>query len=109
MTPATASVAAGATQQFSAVGRMSDNSTTAVTVTWSATGGSDLDVGLYTAGTHRRQLPGDRGAAGGDEGGHECGDGHDRGPAAAGGGADGPDVVAGGERAGAERERRMRG
>ncbi len=34
LTPATASVAAGATQQFTAVGRMSDGSTATVTVTW---------------------------------------------------------------------------
>ena len=51
VTPATASVAAGATQQFSAVGRMSDNSTASVTVTWSATGGTVSTGGLYTAGT----------------------------------------------------------
>ena len=51
VTPATATVAAGATQQFSAVGRMSDNSTSSVTVTWSATGGTITTGGLYTAGS----------------------------------------------------------
>ena len=51
VTPASASVATGATQQFSALGRMSDNSTSSVTVTWSATGGAITPGGLYTAGT----------------------------------------------------------
>ena len=51
VTPASASVATGATQQFSALGRMSDNSTSSVTVTWSATGGAITTGGLYTAGT----------------------------------------------------------
>ena len=51
LTPATVSLGAGATQQFSAVGRMSDNSTSAVSVTWSATGGTVSSSGLYTAGS----------------------------------------------------------
>ena len=50
VSPTTATVAAGATQQFSALGRMSDNSTASVTVTWSATGGTITTGGLYTAG-----------------------------------------------------------
>ncbi len=50
VTPATATVAAGATQQFSAIGRMSDGSTSSVAVTWSATGGTVSGTGLYTAG-----------------------------------------------------------
>jgi hypothetical protein len=51
VTPATASVTAGGTQQFTAIGRNSDNSTSAVTVTWSATGGAITSAGLYTAGS----------------------------------------------------------
>ena len=51
VTPATVSLAARATQQFTAVGKMSDGSTTAVTVTWSATGGTVSTSGLYKAGT----------------------------------------------------------
>ena len=51
LTPSTASLAAGATQQFSASGRMSDNSTSTVAVNYSATGGSITTGGLYTAGT----------------------------------------------------------
>ncbi|MFN8652031.1 MAG: hypothetical protein U0133_09040 [Gemmatimonadales bacterium] len=51
VTPATATVAVGATQQFSASGRMSDGSTSAVTVTWIATGGTITTGGLYTAGS----------------------------------------------------------
>ncbi len=50
VTPATATVVAGATQQFTAIGRMTDNSSQAVTVTWSATGGTISGGGLYTAG-----------------------------------------------------------
>ncbi len=50
LTPASASLLTGATQQFSAVGRMSDNSTSGVAVTWSATGGTVSGSGLYTAG-----------------------------------------------------------
>jgi hypothetical protein len=51
VTPSTASVVAGATRQFNAVGRLSDNSTTSVAVTWSATGGTVSTSGLYTAGS----------------------------------------------------------
>jgi hypothetical protein len=51
VTPASASVVTGATQGFSAVVRMSDNSTQAVTVTWSGTGGAITTGGLYTAGS----------------------------------------------------------
>jgi hypothetical protein len=50
LTPATASVARGAKQQFTAAGKMSDNSTSSVSVTWSATGGTITTGGLYTAG-----------------------------------------------------------
>jgi len=49
VTPATASVAAGQTQQFAAAGTMSDGSTAAPTVTWSATGGTVSASGLFTA------------------------------------------------------------
>ena len=51
VTPTSASLAAGATQQFTAVGRMSDGSTTSVAVTWSETGGTISGTGLYTAGS----------------------------------------------------------
>ncbi len=71
LTPATASVAAGATQQFTASGKMSDGSMKAVTVTYAATGGTVSTTGLYKAGTtagtyrviavqqggHRRRIP----------------------------------------------------
>ncbi|HEX5818209.1 MAG TPA: hypothetical protein VFY20_04985 [Gemmatimonadales bacterium] len=51
VTPSQVSVAAGATQQFAASGRRADGSTSAVTPTWSATGGSISSTGLYSAGT----------------------------------------------------------
>jgi len=51
VSPASATVAQGATRQFTALGRMSDNSTQAVTVTWTATGGTITSGGLYTAGS----------------------------------------------------------
>jgi hypothetical protein len=50
LTPDTASLAAGATQQFTASGKMSDGSTSPVTLAWSATGGTISSTGLYTAG-----------------------------------------------------------
>jgi hypothetical protein len=50
VTPAAATVQSGLTQQFTAIGRLSDNSTTAVPVTWSATGGIVSAGGVYTAG-----------------------------------------------------------
>ncbi|HEX5634795.1 MAG TPA: hypothetical protein VFX50_16240, partial [Gemmatimonadales bacterium] len=51
LTPPTASVVAGGTVQFTAVGRLSDASVTSVPVGWSATGGSVTGAGLFTAGT----------------------------------------------------------
>jgi len=51
VTPASASLQTGATQQFAASGQMSDGSSSAVTVAWSATGGTISGSGLYTAGT----------------------------------------------------------
>ncbi len=51
LTPATASVQVGATQQFSVSGKMSDGSTTSVTATYTATGGTITSGGLYTAGS----------------------------------------------------------
>ena len=51
VTPASVSLTTGGTQQFSAVGRMSDGSTAGVSVTWSATGGTVSGAGLYTAGS----------------------------------------------------------
>jgi parallel beta-helix repeat protein len=50
LTPASVSLQTGATQQFSASGRMSDGSTASVTVGFSATGGTISPSGLYTAG-----------------------------------------------------------
>jgi Polysaccharide lyase len=50
LTPSSASLTAGATQQFTATGKMSDGTTAAVTVSWSASGGSITSGGLYTAG-----------------------------------------------------------
>ena len=49
--PATVSLAAGATQQFTATGRNSDGSTRSVAVTWTASAGSISSAGLYTAAT----------------------------------------------------------
>ena len=51
VTPATATVQAGGSAGFAATGRLSDNTTTAVTVTWSATGGTITPTGNYTAGS----------------------------------------------------------
>ena len=70
LTPASASLLTGATQQFSAVGRMSDNSTSSVAVTWSATGGTVSASGLYTAGSYARYLAHHRGRAGRHQGGY---------------------------------------
>ena len=50
VTPASVSLAPGAVQQFSAIGRMSDNSTSGISVTWSETGGTVTSSGAYTAG-----------------------------------------------------------
>jgi len=50
VTPATASVEAGGAAAFTAIGRMSDSTTSNVTVTWTATGGSITSTGNYTAG-----------------------------------------------------------
>ncbi len=51
LTPASTSVQTGNTQQFSATGRMSDGSTTSISVVYSATGGSITTGGFYTAGS----------------------------------------------------------
>ena len=51
VTPATASLQTGKTKQFSASATMSDGSTdSSPSVTWSATGGTITQAGLYTAG-----------------------------------------------------------
>ncbi len=50
LTPASATLAAGATQLFSAVGQWSDGSSKVEPVTYSVTGGSMGAAGLYTAG-----------------------------------------------------------
>jgi hypothetical protein len=51
VTPSTVSLQAGGTQQFVANGRMSDGTSSAVTVKWTATGGTISSGGLYTAGS----------------------------------------------------------
>ncbi len=51
LTPPSATIEAGATQQFIATGHFSDGSTAAVSVDWTATGGTVNNGGLYTAGT----------------------------------------------------------
>lgn len=50
ISPETATVAAGGTAQFSAVGRLSNGTNQTVGITWSATGGVVSGTGLYTAG-----------------------------------------------------------
>ena len=50
LTPANVSLNPGATQQFAAVGTMSDGSTGPIAVTWTPTGGSISQSGYYTAG-----------------------------------------------------------
>lgn len=51
LSPASATLAAGATQSFTVAGTWSSGSTTAPAVTYSATGGSITSSGVYTAGT----------------------------------------------------------
>lgn len=50
VTPILTSLPTGGIQDFTAVGRYSDGSTTPITVTWSATGGSISPSGHYQAG-----------------------------------------------------------
>ncbi len=50
LTPVTASVLAGTSQGFTALGHFSDGSTGAVLVNWSATGGTVSGSGSFTAG-----------------------------------------------------------
>lgn len=49
VSPGTATIEVEATQQFTASGTLSDSSSSSVTVSWSATGGSINSSGLYTA------------------------------------------------------------
>jgi endo-1,4-beta-xylanase len=51
LTPASVTLARGATSQFAVSGKWSDSSTTVPAVTYSATGGTITAGGLYTAGT----------------------------------------------------------
>jgi hypothetical protein len=51
ISPGTASVAAGKQQTFNAIGTLSDSTTVAIGVTWTATGGSIDAGGVYTAGS----------------------------------------------------------
>ena len=48
--PVTTTLQVGGATQFTATGRLSDNTTSSVTVTWSATGGTISSNGNYTAG-----------------------------------------------------------
>jgi uncharacterized protein YjdB/heat shock protein HslJ len=50
LTPSSASLTAGANQQFTASGKMSDGTTTSITASYAATGGSITTAGVYTAG-----------------------------------------------------------
>ena len=51
LSPTSATLQVGATQQFTATGHYSDGSTAAVAVDWTATGGSVSSSGLYTGGS----------------------------------------------------------
>jgi hypothetical protein len=51
LSPATATMAPATTKQFTATGRWSDGTTTPLTPSWSATGGTITTGGLYTAGS----------------------------------------------------------
>ena len=51
LTPDTATVDPGSRRAFSAVGKLSDSSTTALGVNWTATGGTVDPSGVYSAGT----------------------------------------------------------
>jgi hypothetical protein len=51
VTPDTASLVSGGTQRFVAQGRMSDGSTSTVSATYTATGGSIDSTGMFTAGS----------------------------------------------------------
>jgi hypothetical protein len=51
VTPASVTLANGAAQSFSAAGRLSDNSTVPIGVTWTATGGAVDAAGRYVAGS----------------------------------------------------------
>ena len=50
LSPPSAPILAGASQQFTATGHFSDGGTASVAVTWTATGGTISTTGLYTAG-----------------------------------------------------------
>jgi Right handed beta helix region len=50
LTPVSLSLTSGAQQQFSAIGKMSDGSTSPVAVSWVVSGGTMSSPGLYTAG-----------------------------------------------------------
>jgi uncharacterized protein YjdB len=51
LTPSTVSLTPGAEQQFTAAGKMSDGSTSPITATFTATGGTITGSGAYTAGS----------------------------------------------------------
>jgi uncharacterized protein YjdB len=52
VTPASVTLAAGGTQQFTATAQMSNGMQQPAVVTWTATGGTVTAAGLYTAGTN---------------------------------------------------------
>ena len=90
LTPATATVAAGATQQLTAQGKMSDGSTAAVAVTWCRHRRDGVHQRALQGGDHGGDVSRHRGAAGRDQGryqrDHGDGDGERAGPGAAAGG-----------------------
>jgi hypothetical protein len=51
LTPASATLQEGTTQQFTATGRFSDGGSGPIAVTWSSTGGTTSATGVYTAGS----------------------------------------------------------
>jgi hypothetical protein len=51
LSPGSVSLGTGTTQQFSVSGKLSDGTTTSVSATYSATGGTISTAGLYAAGT----------------------------------------------------------
>lgn len=50
LSPRTVTLSAGASQEFTVVGRLADGSTTPIHVTWTGSGGSITAAGIYTAG-----------------------------------------------------------
>ncbi len=74
LTPSSASLNTGATQQFSVSGQWSNGATTAPAVTYSATGGTHHVRRALHRREHGRHLPGHRHPAGRHAGGYQRGD-----------------------------------